>query len=45
VLADSGADGAQPIGTLALDRSGDRYGTTKGGGGPGNDGTVFKLVP
>jgi uncharacterized repeat protein (TIGR03803 family) len=42
----SGADGGQPIGTLAIDKSGALYGTTEGGtGGPANYGTVYKLVP
>ena len=40
----SDTDGAQPIGNLAIDKSGAIYGTTESGG-TANDGTVFKLVP
>jgi uncharacterized repeat protein (TIGR03803 family) len=36
-------DGAYPLGTLLLDASGNLYGTTSGGGGPNNFGTVFKI--
>jgi uncharacterized repeat protein (TIGR03803 family) len=38
------ADGSQPESALLLDTSGNLYGTTSGGG-PSNDGTVFKLAP
>jgi len=37
-------DGQYPYGGLLLDKSGSLYGTTVGGG-PDNDGTVFKLAP
>ena len=36
-------DGAYPLGALLLDASGNLYGTTSGGGGPNNFGTVFKI--
>ena len=36
-------DGAYPLGTLLLDASGNLYGTTSGGGGANNFGTVFKI--
>jgi uncharacterized repeat protein (TIGR03803 family) len=36
-------DGAYPLGALLLDASGILYGTTSGGGGPNNFGTVFKI--
>jgi uncharacterized repeat protein (TIGR03803 family) len=35
-------DGSYPIGTLAMDRKGNLYGTTKGGGSA-SQGTVFKV--
>ena len=38
----NGADGADPNGTLALDRSGNLYGATPRGGAS-NDGTVFEI--
>jgi len=38
-----GADGAGPQSDLIFDRSGDLYGTTTGGGSPGN-GIVFELA-
>lgn len=37
-------DGEAPIGGLALDSVGNVYGTTSGGG-PGGQGTVFKITP
>jgi uncharacterized repeat protein (TIGR03803 family) len=37
-------DGAQPEAGLVMDRAGNLYGTTVGGGGS-NDGTVFELIP
>jgi uncharacterized repeat protein (TIGR03803 family) len=37
-------DGAGPSSALLLDAAGNLYGTTAGGG-PSNNGTVFKLVP
>ncbi len=37
-------DGQYPYGGLLMDRTGNLYGTTVGGG-PDNDGTVFKLAP
>ena len=39
-----GKDGANPIGDLVLDRAGNLYGTTLGGGGHVS-GLVFKLAP
>jgi uncharacterized repeat protein (TIGR03803 family) len=36
-------DGAYPLGALLLDDSGNLYGTTSGGGGENNFGTVFKI--
>jgi uncharacterized repeat protein (TIGR03803 family) len=39
-----GADAASPYDGLAFDTAGNLYGTTYGGGTPGN-GTVFKLTP
>ncbi len=39
----SGANGANPIGALLMDASGDLFGTTSGGGALG-DGTVFELA-
>jgi uncharacterized repeat protein (TIGR03803 family) len=39
-----GADGAYPLGDLALDPSGNLYGTTSKGGASGY-GTVFKVAP
>jgi len=38
------ADGAEPESALLLDKAGNLYGTTSGGG-PSNDGTVFQLAP
>lgn len=38
-----GNDGAQPIGGLVSDKSGDLFGTTQLGGGTANAGVVFKL--
>ncbi|MGD0191209.1 MAG: choice-of-anchor tandem repeat GloVer-containing protein [Rhizomicrobium sp.] len=46
-----GSDGAYPAGTLVMDKSGNLYGTTSGGGGSlacGSEngcGTVFKIAP
>jgi uncharacterized repeat protein (TIGR03803 family) len=41
-----GSDGCGPyLGDLIFDQSGNIYGTTAGGGGPSNAGTVFKLSP
>src|SRR5271157_4784768 len=37
-----GADGAYPVAGLTMDRAGNLYGTTSGGGASGN-GTVFRL--
>jgi uncharacterized repeat protein (TIGR03803 family) len=37
-------DGQYPYGGLLMDKKGNLYGTTVGGG-PDNDGTVFKLAP
>jgi len=39
------ADGSQPYGTPIMDRKGNLYGTTAGGGGGDRLGTVFKLTP
>ncbi len=39
-----GADGVQPIGSLAFDKSGRLYGATSSGGASG-DGTIFQLTP
>jgi len=36
-------DGAYPLGTLLRDPAGNLYGTTSGGGGPNNFGTIFKI--
>ena len=36
-------DGAYPLGALLRDASGNLYGTTSGGGGENNFGTVFKI--
>ncbi len=41
---DDGHDGKEPIGALALDKSGNLYGTTRVGGSIGG-GIVFKLTP
>jgi uncharacterized repeat protein (TIGR03803 family) len=38
-----GADGQAPSGTLAIDSSGNLYGTTEAGGDNHGDGTVFKI--
>jgi uncharacterized repeat protein (TIGR03803 family) len=40
-----GADGKDPLGGVILDAAGNLYGTTFEGGGPGNYGVVFKLLP
>jgi len=37
-------DGTRPVGTLLVDASGNIYGTTSGGGGPKDYGTVFEIV-
>ncbi len=39
-----GSDGANPLGSLLLDASGNIYGTTSEGGASGN-GTVYRLTP
>jgi uncharacterized repeat protein (TIGR03803 family) len=39
------ADGQGPLGGLALDHSGNLYGTTNSGGNSSSGGTVFKLTP
>jgi uncharacterized repeat protein (TIGR03803 family) len=39
-----GTDGATPLGSLAIDKTGNIFGTTNVGGAHGN-GTVFKLTP
>jgi uncharacterized repeat protein (TIGR03803 family) len=41
----NGVDGFDSLGGLIFDASGDLYGTTGGGGGTGNRGTVFELSP
>jgi uncharacterized repeat protein (TIGR03803 family) len=38
-------DGADPFGTLVIDKQGNLYGATSEGGGVSNLGTVFKLSP
>jgi uncharacterized repeat protein (TIGR03803 family) len=38
-------DGAQPIGTLTMDASGNLYGATESGGAAQAGGTVFKIAP
>jgi uncharacterized repeat protein (TIGR03803 family) len=43
-FSDTTADGGYPCGALALDASGNLYGTTNEGG-LSNDGTVFELTP
>lgn len=40
-----GKDGYEPQATLAVDKSGNMYGTTTQGGNAQNDGTVFKITP
>jgi len=40
-----GNDGLDPYGTLILDKKGNLYGTTAGGGCTNCDGTVFKITP
>lgn len=42
---DNGVDGFNSLGALIFDASGNLYGTTGGGGGTGNRGTVFELTP
>ncbi|HTW57779.1 MAG TPA: Ig-like domain-containing protein [Terriglobales bacterium] len=42
--ADSATEGAEPVGTLALDPSGNLYGATEAGG-TNNKGVVYKLTP
>ena len=44
IFSFSGTDGTLPAGRLLLDASGTLYGTTDGGGA-GQEGTVFQLVP
>ena len=39
-----GADGANPIGGLAMDSNGNLLGTTSNGGGQDNAGTVFEIM-
>ena len=41
----NGKDGIVPGGGLIMDRSGNLYGATLGGGAHGNNGTVFELKP
>jgi uncharacterized repeat protein (TIGR03803 family) len=38
-------DGAGPVATLTLGKSGVLYGSTEYGGGPNNDGAAFELTP
>ncbi len=42
-----GLDGDSPLGDLAMDQSGDLYGSTSGGGSryPGGNGVAFELTP
>src|SRR5580698_3808573 len=40
-----GSDGAYSRSGLIFDESGNLYGTTSGGGGPADAGTVFELTP
>lgn len=40
-----GTDGSEPQATLAVDKSGNMYGTTTQGGDSQNDGTVFTIAP
>jgi uncharacterized repeat protein (TIGR03803 family) len=40
-----GTDGELPLAEMIADSSGNLYGTTEFGGGPGKLGTVFKLTP
>jgi len=42
---EGGNDGANPHAGLIIDKKGALYGTTLGGGGSGDFGTVFKLTP
>ncbi len=42
---EGGNDGANPHAGLIIDKKGALYGTTVGGGGSGDFGTVFKLTP
>ena len=41
----AGTNGVGPIGGLAADGAGNFYGTTAGGGGSGDYGTIYKLDP
>jgi uncharacterized repeat protein (TIGR03803 family) len=41
----NGNDGDGPLDGLIFDQSGNLYGTTANGGGPGKNGTVFRLTP
>jgi uncharacterized repeat protein (TIGR03803 family) len=43
-FSENGKDGSSPYSTLAIDASGNLYGTTAGGG-TYNDGTVFEMSP